>query len=65
MTYCVMCSTPMLERTVSGHKVLLCSSCGAMLLQVGENKYKYMGTTHGNQQLRELLAVIDKKEESK
>lgn len=59
MRYCVMCGTAMLERTVDNEKVLMCSMCGMTLKQIGENSYKYIGTTHGNQQLRELLATID------
>lgn len=59
MIYCAMCSAPLLERTVSEHKILLCSLCGALYVQTGERKYRYAGTTRGNQQLRELLAFID------
>jgi hypothetical protein len=60
-----MCRAAVFERTVQGYVILLCASCGAMYVKLSENKYRYVGTTHGNQQLREILAVIDKKEESK
>lgn len=62
MKYCVMCSTALLERTVDNQKVLLCTSCGAILTELSEGRYRYVGTTQGNQQLRELLVTIDEKE---
>lgn len=65
ITYCARCNAALIERTEAGHKILLCASCGAMFVQIGENSYRYAGTTMGNQQLREVLAVIDKKEETK
>lgn len=65
MIDCVTCCAALLERTVSGHKVLLCPGCGNIFVQIpgSENRYRYAGTTHGNQYLRELLAFIDRKEE--
>jgi hypothetical protein len=34
-----------------------------VLEQIEPRKYRYVGTTHGNQQLRELLAFIDENKE--
>ena len=59
MIYCAMCSDALLERTIEGHKVLLCSLCGAIYVQTSPGNYRYVGTTNGNQKLRELLAYID------
>ncbi len=65
-TYCAVCSTALMERSVKGHKILLCSSCGAMFVQPDEfaSIYRYAGTTNGSQQLRELLSTIDKEEQT-
>lgn len=62
MIYCAQCTGAVMKRTLFGSTVLLCPNCGAIYEQTGERKYRYVGSTKGNQQLRELLPYTDEEE---
>lgn len=63
MIYCAMCEAALMERTLMKHSVLLCPLCGAIFESTGENTYRLVGTTGGNQLMRELLDITDEGDE--
>lgn len=45
--------------------LLLCTNCGRAFLEVqteqGKNTYKFLGITHGNNEIREILSMEEPK----
>lgn len=59
MIHCTRCTTVLMERTLCESKLLLCPMCGNIYEKIKDNHYRYIGTTQGNRNMKELLPITD------
>lgn len=61
MTYCITCGNALTETTFNGHKVLVCTFCGAVVVDTG-GSYKYGGSFGGSVPARRFISDNKNKE---